>query len=304
MEWSFEELDKHIKKMSKEEFEKMDKQANEEFEARKKMTPVEICAYDCKKLNSRRMPERDKNIYDCKKCNNSGIEYYYQLKDWLNKKGEIEKVPYLYVRPCECEKIRDTLIRLKKSGLGDFLQRITFDCYKTPTKWQQNIKDLAMKFISSNVPMFFVGGNTGSGKTTICTAITRHYFDQNKSVQYIVWSDFIGELKSNLDLCDKKISDLQNVDVLYIDDLFKFEPTKFEIDTLYKIINYRYLNNLKTIISSELKLLNCVEENAKNSIMDIDSAVGGRIYEKTNKGEFAVGIPNKKEFNVRFKKIF
>lgn len=77
------------------------------------------------------------------------------------------------------------------------------------------------------------------------------------------------------------------------------------MDTLYRIINYRTNANLKTIISSECKLLNqCKDENyTKPDLMGIDLAVAGRIYENSNNGEFVVQIPNKMEFNCRFKKL-
>ena len=61
---------------------------------------------------------------------------------------------------------------------------------------------------------------------------------------------------------------------MYIDDLFKTKQgasvTAADINIAFEILNYRYINDMLTIISSEKTL---------REILDIDEAVGSRIYE-------------------------
>ena len=86
---------------------------------------------------------------------------------------------------------------------------------------------------------------------------------------------------------------------MYIDDLFKTgkaddntvqKPTGADINAAFEIINYRYNNpSLLTIISSEL---------SQDELIDIDEAIGGRIYEKST----AFSIGKNRDRNYRIKK--
>ena len=58
--------------------------------------------------------------------------------------------------------------------------------------------------------------------------------------------------------------------VLYIDDLFKGKITESDINIMYEIINYRYINRLPVIVSTELFL---------NDLIECDEAIGSRIME-------------------------
>lgn len=63
---------------------------------------------------------------------------------------------------------------------------------------------------------------------------------------------------------------------MYIDDLFKSgdQPTAADINYAFEIINFRYNNpKLLTIISAEL---------TEGELLDVDEAIGGRIYERSN----------------------
>ena len=77
------------------------------------------------------------------------------------------------------------------------------------------------------------------------------------------------------------IKPLKTVPVLYIDDFFrtgndeagrKKAPTQGDINVAFELINYRYNNNLVTILSSELTV---------DQILFFDEAVGSRIYQRT-----------------------
>ena len=61
--------------------------------------------------------------------------------------------------------------------------------------------------------------------------------------------------------------------VLYIDDLFKGGASGPDTKLAFEIINFRYNDpKLRTIISSELTV---------HQLMQLDEAIGSRIYQKT-----------------------
>ena len=152
----------------------------------------------------------------------------------------------------------------------------------------------------------FITGN--SGKTHLCTAICREFLLSGKRVLYMLWRDEIGKIKEaaqGAKLADdsenlRQILDkYKTAEVLYIDDLFKTgksqdninpKPTAADINYAFEIINYRYNNpSLLTIISSEL---------SEDELIDIDEALGGRIYERAK----AITIAKDRRRNYRIRK--
>ena len=107
-----------------------------------------------------------------------------------------------------------------------------------------------------------------------------------------------GAVTDSEEYC-KLIDEFKRVDVLYIDDLFKtgkapdggfLKVTGADVNVAFEIINFRYNNpGLLTIISSEL---------TEDELIDIDEAIGGRIYERAK----AFTIGKSRDRNYRIKK--
>ena len=195
-------------------------------------------------------------------------------------------------------------MRLKKSGLKNIIKDYTFDKYEAEEPWQQTLKEAAMEYANAKQPegWFFLGGQSGCGKTHLCTAVCRKFLLEGRRVMYMLWRDEIVKLKGLVndavqygELIDK----YKKAEVLYIDDLFKTgknsegeaqRPTPADVNIAFEIINYRSNDPaLLTIISSE-----CTEDD----LLDIDEAVGGRIIEKST----AFSIAKNRKRNYRLKK--
>ena len=95
----------------------------------------------------------------------------------------------------------------------------------------------------------------------------------------------------------KLIEYYKDVDVLYIDDLFKTgkaygeevqKPTAGDINLAFEIINSRVAQNKKTIISSESTIF---------ELFDIDEAVAGRIKQMC--GAYCISISKDAGKNYR-----
>lgn len=219
--------------------------------------------------------------YDCKLCFNKG--YIAKVTDESEVLAE-----------CKCLKIRDTLQRIKDSGLEDLLRAHSFRNYECSTAWQQQLKEMAMSFAESGRGWLFMGGQSGCGKTHLCTAVVGNFIKQGKSVRYLVWREDSPRLKALVN--DKEytaaIDEFKKSDVLYIDDLFKQNEIKdADIKLAFELIDYRARNNTVTIISSELTL---------DKLIDIDEALAGRIIQMS-KG-FQVVVPKDKNKNYRLRK--
>lgn len=225
--------------------------------------------------------------YDCPECNN---------KQWIARVGDDDKMVLL---PCKCTTIRQTIRKIKKSGLQSLFNDYTFKRYNAVEEWQKSIKNKAEEYVKDyHGKWFYIGGQTSCGKTHICTAIVGEFIHQGKSASYMLWIDKSNELKANknnADVYESLMNELKNVEVLYIDDFFKNEqntpPTSADVRLAYEILNYRYNNpDLITIISSEYLI---------KDLLKIDEAVGSRIYQRSKDYQFNVAPDIKKNYRLR-----
>lgn len=173
---------------------------------------------------------------------------------------------------------------MKDSGLADHMRRFSFENYETPDEDTKNAKQKAQLFVKSNVRGFLISGQSGSGKTHLCTAMCHDFVKQGYKLHYMMWRKEAPELKGiqSEPEVKRKLDFLRNVPVLYIDDFFKGNTTQADIDLAFQIINDRYIRpESKTIISTEL---------SPNKIIELDEAVGGRIIEMSR--GFIIQSPN------------
>ena len=162
--------------------------------------------------------------YDCPICKNKG--YISVINDG-----------YEVGRECECIKKRKTIEQMKSCGLSvDVMNRCRFDNFETSEEWQKEIKGRAVDFVRAQSrsdgqgerSWWYIGGNPGSGKTHISTAIAMQMMKQGKSLQYYCWPTLTSKLHALAagDSRDRQkreriLKDLRSTDVLYIDDFFK-----------------------------------------------------------------------------------
>lgn len=234
----------------------------------------------------------DLEFYDCKECLNKGLIAY------VDEKGDMS------YRQCKCITVRESHKRMKRSGLSELLQIYNFDNYICEYPWQRFVKDKALEFVDSNEPLFMISGTSGSGKSLICTSISKELLDKGMELMYMVWTNEALALKqyklNNIDLYNKLMDKIKNVDVLYIDDFLKVgkneEPTTADMNIARDIIDYRYIKSLSdkskrwtTILSTERTL---------DEIIELDASVGGRIKQLV--GEYLITLTGEDK-NYRLK---
>lgn len=235
------------------------------------------------KADSLNRQEGDRNQadgYDCRICRNKG---------YIAKAVE-ERVVFA---DCKCAETRRSIQRMQSSGLKNVIKEFTFEKYDATENWQKTIKAAAFEYAKNPVGWFALFGQSGCGKTHLCTAICRTLLLSGKSVRYMLWRDEIVRIKQGGEGLQDLLDSFKTAEVLYIDDLFKSgdaRPTSADISHAFEIINYRYNNpELLTVISSEFT----IEE-----LLGIDEAIGGRIYERAN----VFSIDRNRDRNYRIRK--
>lgn len=230
--------------------------------------------------------------YDCPLCRNKGSI----MRIELSERGMYYEIAY----ECKCMKNRRAIRRLKASGLEKFVKDCSFAKFRADEPWQKVLKTAAEEYAKNPKGWFFIGGQSGAGKTHLCTAICRQFLLEGKAVVYMPWRTESVKLKASVndsEVYESLIKPIKSADVLYIDDLFKTandgsgqKPTTGDINLAFDILNYRYVNNLLTVISSE---------SISSEILEFDEAIGGRIIEKARPNFFDIGKDVRKNFRTK-----
>ena len=237
----------------------------------------------------------DPEEYNCKLCSNRGFTAEVNIKNGYE---------YVLTPECRCMDIRRAIWRMKRSGLYGVIKKYTLERFECQQDWQRVMVETARRYIAEGLDggrWFFAGGQPGSGKTHICTAIARDAL-YRFPVCYMMWEEESKKLKAVVNEAEEyqsAIAQFKSVEVLYIDDLFKpsyddfgkqRKPTAADIKLAFEIINYRYVNAKPTIISSEWYM---------DALADIDEATASRIAERC--GDFQIVIGKDRAKNYRFR---
>ena len=257
------------------------------------MTPEEWEKFKADDYNKMPGTLNEADGYECPICLNKGDI----MKAVQNDRGWWTHIS----AECKCMTIRRTIRRMKRSGLKNIISDYTFGKFEATEPWQQTIKEAAQEYAKHPEGWFFIGGQSGAGKSHICTAICREFLLEGRSVKYMLWRDDVVQLKGAVTDAEQYTSlmdQYKKVDILYIDDLFKTgkapdgskqQPTAADVNAAFEILNFRYNDPKKlTIISSECTI---------DDILEIDEAVGGRIFERAK--AFSLKPDKRRNYRLR-----
>lgn len=179
---------------------------------------------------------------------------------------------------------------LRESGLDRMISEKRFDNFTVKDKWQERARNMCMDFADNPKGWLLLSGQSGSGKTHLCTAVAKSLIDKGMIVTYVLYRDSMTKLKpmnGNSYDAERLMRKLKNAEVLYIDDLFKGGVTDADVRLMFELIDHRYRAKSITIISTELTI---------DDIEEVDEAIAGRIMELSKK----VMIKKDKIRNFRF----
>ncbi|AWB30028.1 MerR family transcriptional regulator [Clostridium botulinum] len=230
----------------------------------------------------------------CHICNGTGWEFDNETETY---------------RRCECYE-KEKLQRLwNKYGI-DPKDIKKLNEYKPIDDIQISARDKAVKYIKNFENMkdtkengFGLFGQPGAGKTHILLSIGAALITKGIEVIYMPYVEVMRELKATAmdnEYYIKLSSSYMKAKVLIIDDLFKDklkngelvgELREADIKHLYPILNYRYLNNLPTLVSTE-----CIPD----ILQKLDNAQCGRMIERCGDN---ITIFKGPKYNYRMRKF-
>jgi DNA replication protein DnaC len=220
------------------------------------------------------LQQKNSNKVDCPKCRDSG---------WIVTEGDNGGERF---ERCDCVANNAAAKLFGGATLSDTAKSKTFMGFVVGNQPQEvkAAKMAALDYVDrfdeiKNTKRGSIAflGQSGAGKTHLSFAIANAL--KGKGVSGICYFQHVesffelrGLAANDPAELDYRIRKTREVPVLIWDDLFKGRerPTDWTLEVTMNIINYRYLNRLPTIISSE---------RTRDSLIDIDTAIGCRIYE-------------------------
>ena len=206
--------------------------------------------------------------YKCDVCKDKGVIPAY------------ENNQFSYKRCDKCYKKKLFESNLRRSGISvEDYKKYTFESFICDTDIAKQMKETAAAFLKDKTARglgYF--GRSGTGKTHICIAVCQasgkvhHYWQYRREIQKIK-----AVMYRDVKEYEKLMSLPINSPFLYIDDFLKCggnvldkDLSHQDLQIMFDIINARYINRRKTIISSERTL---------KEIFTLDEAIGSRLYE-------------------------
>lgn len=201
---------------------------------------------------------------------------------------------------CECREMEKLMNQWKTAGINPEKRTQTFSNFQVWNEYSRKAKDTSIAYYKdfenirkNRKNSIMICGQVGSGKTHLSVALALNFLNKNIKVVYMPYRDVITKIKQKMlddEHYKKIISKYKTCDVLLMDDLFKGKINETDINVVFEILNYRYLNHLPIIVSTEFTV---------EKLLSFDEAIGSRIYEMCK--DYIVEIEKCKENNYRLR---
>jgi len=228
--------------------------------------------------------------FDCPRCRDRGVV--------IGQDG--------MARICSCQEQRRLQRLFQSSQITPAFRYKTFENFQTDGRpasvraMYECARDYADRFHElrdQENNWLVLLGEPGSGKTHLSMAVANRLLAQGVPVLYFQHVEGMNELREALRADDQeerskaRMDSMKQAGLLLWDDLFKGreEPTPWVLEVVFEVLNFRYLNLLPTVISSE---------RAPKDLLDIDRAIGSRIIER-GKGHMVLVQGREANYRVR-----
>jgi DNA replication protein DnaC len=210
----------------------------------------------------------------CPICNGSG---------YLREDLPVGHPKFGKVVPCDCQhKIIADQVRGRLYSLSnlDELAHLTFESFnprgqKGLGNLQANSIEIAYNqskmYASSLTGWLFLNGSYGCGKTHLAAAIANFAVQMGIPTLFLTVPDLLDSLRFAYDSSDttfeQRFNQMKTVELLVLDDFGTQNSTSWAQEKLFQIVNFRYINKLPMVITSNL-VMEEIEARIRSRLQD------------------------------------
>jgi DNA replication protein DnaC len=164
--------------------------------------------------------------------------------------------------PCQCKQMEIDARQaeeLRKLSNLDMFSHQTFEDFDSEIGGVGEAYEAALQFAQEpGHSWLFLYGPCGIGKTHLAVAIARYAMQWHQmSVYFAVVPDLLDHLRATFDPAsgsayDERFTTIRNAQLLVLDDLGTENATPWAREKLYQVINHRYIEQLPTVITSNV----------------------------------------------------
>lgn len=186
---------------------------------------------------------------------------------------------------CTCrskEVARVERMRLYRLSNLDAFSDLTFDSFKVQGRLglgEQQVRSLqfafnqAQQFANHPQGWLLLMGGYGTGKTHLAASIANQVVQLGASTLFLTVPDLLDWLRFSYESEDstleERLDEIRNIQLLVLDDLGTQNATPWAGEKLYQIINYRYVNKLPLVVTTNLSL-NEIDGRIASRLQDPD----------------------------------
>jgi DNA replication protein DnaC len=193
---------------------------------------------------------------------------------------------------CVCRRAQVTqAVRQRLFALShlDELKDLTFATFKprgrqglreTQAESLQMAYNQAKNYAESLAGWLFLQGGSGCGKTHLAAAAANFAVSMGVPTLFLTVPDLLDKLRFAYDDRDvtfeERFDEIRNARLLVLDDFGTQNATGWAQEKLFQIVNFRYINKLPTIVTSNL-MLDEIEDRIRSRLADPDLVTKTRM---------------------------
>jgi DNA replication protein DnaC len=184
---------------------------------------------------------------------------------------------------CSCRKVEiSSKVHERLFALSnlDALQHLTFDNFKPRGGFGSLPADADSIELAYNQARIFASnldgwlllqGSYGCGKTHLAAAIANYTVEIGVPTLFITVPDLLDALRRSYSdpesTYEKRFEEIRRAPLLIMDDFGTQNATEWAQEKLFQIVNFRYINRLATVVTTNL-LLSDIEERIRSRLID------------------------------------
>lgn len=229
-----------------------------------------------KSVTTKRKSSRKEKV--CAIC--GGIGY-------VRRERSVDDPNFGTVEICECQRSRkqkESTRRLYQVSNLDVLKHMTFDTFniegiaggKEINKTLEVAYNTSQNYAQHLNGWLLLMGGFGCGKTHLAAAIANHVVSLGVATLFLTVPDLLDWLRftftSKETTYEKRFEEIRNIHFLVLDDFGTQSATDWAREKLFQIINYRYIHQLPTIITTNLSMAQ-IEDRVSSRLQDRELVV-------------------------------